>query len=181
MKTKRNACRLALSVLAAAVVIGGLASVPAAAQVRPALVKDVENPSQNPWWSVGHDYNTQGIVNFFVFLDMVGPEIPEGKRLTLEFVSVICTTPADDSIYDVRISVFKANGTSMQYPLLINKQGTDYEGRTTWVASQPVRLYLDHNSYQNQLYLNVHHKNWNDASNTTSCVADVSGSLVSLQ
>lgn len=152
----------------------------AIAQIRPALVQDVENPAQNPFWSYGYEFSQQGMVNFFVKLDPV----PTGKRLTLEFVSIICTAPADDSIYDVRISVFKKTPamTSMQYPIYIQKQGTDYNGKTTWVASQPVRLYLDSislgGSGPEKIFVNVFHKNWNDPDNSVLCVVDISGSLV---
>lgn len=141
-------------------------------------VRDVENPSQNPFWAVGSGSNTKGFVNFFVNIDQVTASIPTGKRLTLEFIAVRCTTPADDSISEARITVTKKPGTQMQFPIQIARQGTDVFGQATWVTSQMTRLYLDSVAPFEKIYLNVFHKNYNDDAGTTTCSANISGSLV---
>ena len=137
-------------------------------------VLDVENPSQNPFWSVGSGQSLQNLVNFFIELDPV----PTGKRLTLEFISMRCTTPADDSIYMARISVFKKPGTSMEYPIQVPRQGTDASGNATWTVSQPLKLYLDSFAWAPKIYVNVFHKNYSAPSGAALCVVDLSGSLV---
>jgi hypothetical protein len=149
------------------------------AQIRAALVQDVENPAQNPFLASGSGSNQQYVTNFFFSLD---PSVPVGKRLAIEFVSISCSASATDEISRANLWITK-KGTGGGYssyamPIPLTKQGIDsFSGKTVWAAAQPVRLYSDGIAGVNIL-LDIHHKNYTEADGTLSCYARVVGGTV---
>ncbi|MBI3681031.1 MAG: hypothetical protein HY235_11620 [Acidobacteria bacterium] len=138
-------------------------------------VRDVENPARTPFTA----YASGGIpVNWVSQLISVGT-VPAGKRLVIESVGVSCTTDTDDNISLVTINVI--TGTlqgwySVPFPIAIQKQGTTFDGKASWVASQPVRLYSDGVNYNTQVAIS-HAK----VTAAASCFAFVSGHTIATQ
>jgi len=145
----------------------------ALAQVRPALVKDVENPAHSPF--VGYASGTID-VNWINHILSVGT-VPSGKRLVIEYVGIRCEGDADDSFPRATINVYKKTGaggwTSFQVPVQMSLQGTTHDGKASWTASQSLRLYSDGGTGGTSI--DVHHKK---TTATAFCVASLSGYTV---
>ncbi len=148
------------------------------AQIRPALVQDVENPAQNPFLAYGYQTSNQGILNFWVSLN---PEVPVGKRLAIEFVTISCTSSNTDDLYKTNLWINKKESgggmSSHGMAIILNRQGTASDGKATWTTSQPVKLYSDGISGM-KIQLEVYHKNYSEPSGSCLCVAKVVGGTV---
>jgi hypothetical protein len=170
MHRKMNSGMLVFMV--ASVIALTLFASPVWAQTRPALVKDVENPAQNPYWGYDSGTISAGWVN--VNLDVA--TIASGKRLVIEHVAVNCTSDQDDNIYRATIGIYKksASGwTNYGVPVPVQKQGPTYDGKASWTVSQPVRLYSDGVGSPTTIDIR-HSKITSDA----SCFAVISGYTV---
>jgi hypothetical protein len=160
------------TVIVMGVMAFGFLSEPLWAQTRPALVKDVENPAQTPFW--GYDAGTIP-VDWANTMLVVGT-IPAGKRLVIEHVAVSCTMDSDDGISRVEIHINKKNETgynSYKVPLSAQRQGNTYNGKSSWTVSQPVRLYSDGGTTSTSVEVNR-----SKTTATASCYAIVSGYTV---
>ncbi|MBI4877168.1 MAG: hypothetical protein HY822_21245 [Acidobacteria bacterium] len=136
-------------------------------------VRDVENPARSPFWSFDGGPISLSTAN--VILNM--GTVPAGQRLVIEHVAVQCTGDADDNISQATISVYKKTGggwTSWSVPLAVRNQGTGYDGKGIWTASQVLRLYSD--GVGSATWVNVHHRK---TTSTAHCFAVVSGNTIS--
>lgn len=105
-------------------------------------VRDVENPAHAPFW-----FNARVSVSpQFSVVDQDLTNVPPGKRLVIEFVSISCwAVGVDDHIIQVQIGVTKAlggGGARYRYDLPVAKQGIDVQN-APWVAIQSLRLYSE--------------------------------------
>ena len=172
MKRVRGSVLFTLVFLFVAGLGGTFMANEASAQTRPALVQDVENPARTPFW--GHGSATIP-VNFINQYASVGT-VPAGQRLVIEHVAATCYMDADDNISQVTIGVYRGNTsawTSWGVPLVAQKQGATWDGRATWVVSQPVRLYSD--GVNAGTSINFAHSK---TSATATCYAYVSGHTI---
>lgn len=162
--------------VATAVAVLALLSAPLSAQTRPALVKDVENPAQNPFWGHGSGSIALNFVNTNISLGLV----EAGMRLAIEHVSVRCEADADDEFPQADIWVYQKTGPASwngyAVPIQMQKQGLTWNGRSSWIASQPIRVYSDGGI--SQTTVTIYHKK---TTATASCYAHVSGYKVVTQ
>jgi hypothetical protein len=134
---------------------------------------DLVVTAQSPFW--GHANGTIDVGLGDVSLPL--PAIPDGQRLVIEHVALRCLADSDDSFPEVFIVVYQKGGTETtgySVPILAVKQGVTYDGKASWVVSQPVRLYSDGGSSTN-VSLEVHHSK---TTATASCFTLVSGYTV---
>jgi len=78
-----------------------ICTVPAEAQTRPALVRDVDNGALQPF----RDHIFISVAAGEIFKLVNGPVVPAGKRLVIENVSVWASTPLDVEITGVWLQV----------------------------------------------------------------------------
>jgi hypothetical protein len=81
--------------------VGGLWVGPAAAQVRPALVRDADNPAFQPFRQNILVHATAA--ELFKYVD--GPIVPAGKRLVIENVSIWALTGSADFVTGLWLTV----------------------------------------------------------------------------
>ena len=170
--------RAALTFILALLLMAGISLVfttaDALAQVRPALVKDVENPAHSPF--VGYASDTID-VNWLNTILSVGT-VPIGKRLVIEHVGIRCTGDIDDSFPLTTVSIHKGTNmgwSSYSVPIQMSLQGTTYDGKASWTASEALRLYSD--GVNAATAVNIFHKKTTAAA---SCSAIVSGYTVDM-
>ena len=91
--------------LAALVIVGAMPLAPAAAQTRPALVRDVDNGALQPFRTLIQNNLAAGETTKTVD----GPVVPANKRLVIENVSVWVFTTGSDAVTGVWLTVPSAN------------------------------------------------------------------------
>jgi hypothetical protein len=114
-KTKRS-MYVALSLAALATLLGGRLAKPVYAQVKAALVRDIDNPALQPVTFALTMNKTGGVPQYSAAL----PPIPAGKRLVIETISLVDQNPGTYvGIFNVISSV---NGvqTGFNVPLQYN-------------------------------------------------------------
>ena len=137
--------------------------VSASAHADVAEVRDVENPARTPF-----------VVNALVDIEPSGllrelGRVPAGKRAVIEFISMVCSLRASDTIHLATVS-FEPNSRS--YFLPISKQGDPFSNLQNWVAGQLVRIYAD----EGRITLNVLHAESNPG--LSSCEVSISGHTI---
>jgi hypothetical protein len=140
---------LALAVLA---LVAVLPAAPAAAQTRPALVRDVDNGALQPFRTLLSSSlaanETQKTVD--------GPVVPAGKRLVIENVSVWIFTNGTDTATGVWLTVPAANPATFA---LMDPDSTERKnvGGTSFVTAynRLVKLYFNPGeTVQSQVFFN---------------------------
>src|ERR1022692_2551234 len=118
--------------LALLAVLGKFYAVPVLAQVRAALVKNIDERGRNPY--IQHlgcfSNGTQSCTAFF-------PTVPANKRLVIEHVDGTVQTP--DTLFYVSFAGNSAITQFAFFPL----QSTDPSNFKTYVASQPFLTYAE--------------------------------------
>jgi hypothetical protein len=117
--------------LALAAVVGRFYAVPAIAQVRAAVVKNLDEKGRNPYYQTQTCYSSntnQCTVTF--------PAVPANKRLVVEFIASSVDTPTA-----LQTVEFAANGNFI--PILHTQQGSDPFGNKIYVANQPMLYYYE--------------------------------------
>lgn len=139
-------------------------------------IRDVENPARTPFWG-----SASGTIDVnWVNTILNAGSVPSGQRLVIELVTINCTTDTDDTIARATILVFKAiggNWSSWEVPILVQRQGSTWNGKATWTASQPVTLYSDGLAAGSAVSVNILHSK---TTATASCWTFVSGHIINL-
>jgi hypothetical protein len=86
MNIQGNVCRLVLSLLVAAAMLGAFAITPALAQTRAALVKNVDEPGRAPYQHTVDFSPGECTTPSFCIVEF--PAVPAGKRLVVENITV---------------------------------------------------------------------------------------------
>lgn len=107
-------------------------------------VRRLDNPALTAFQSSGTVNVTEGFVGVF------GPpiaEVPEGTRLVVEYASVLCDTPAGNSVGSASLSVTErtsSGGTiSRSFQIPLNDQGAGGFSDSNFVGGLSTRLYAD--------------------------------------
>ncbi len=167
-------------VLALLAVLGKYYAQPVLAQVRAALVQDVENPAHFPVRFSGNlSIGPGGAVSE----NSVGTAIPLGKRLVLEFATGRCTAVAspgvDVSSIEIRANENVADAVQFHFYDLAFTRVADLQGIAYYI-SQPIRLYSDGTRFNNTLGFSARLTNSVPANGTVSCSIELSGYTVTL-
>jgi hypothetical protein len=126
----------------------GTLSVPALAQYSSPM-RDVENPARTPvrvLTSVNVAAMFGGSFGNPIY------QVPAGKRLVIDFLSVICTSidPIDSASLAVSEATGGGSATQRPQPLSLTPGPNDIYGNRTWTLSQPVTLYADSTAFGTQ-------------------------------
>jgi hypothetical protein len=108
----------------------------------PLLVRDVENSARQPFHNVEFGGFEDG-ANFTGFVPIT--TVPAGKRLVIEYCSLIATMPVGQTIFNARIGtqlLDSNNGSTLYHVLTVSAQGSDGL-RDFFSVSQELRLYAD--------------------------------------
>jgi hypothetical protein len=112
-------------------------------------MRDVENPARTPvrvLTSVNVAAMFGGSFGNPIY------QVPAGKRLVIDFLSVRCTSA--DPIDSVSLAVSEATGggsaTQRPQPLSLTAGPNDIYGNRTWTFSQAVMLYADSTAFGTQ-------------------------------
>jgi len=129
---------IAAAAIATALVVGAASVEPLMAQIRAALVKDVDNGARQPFGVQALDFSftaTGGSADALT--------VPAGKRAVIEHVS--CVDFLDASNNWVRMEMlFTSNGIGSRLQFVHERVGTSFSaGTDVWSFSQPVRAYAD--------------------------------------
>ena len=149
MKTKRMWSKGAVVCLLAVFVGIGLAGLfvadDAAAQTRPALVKDADNPARSPMRIRDTATVPSGFVGSFGIA--LGNPLADGYRFVIEYVSVECGASGAVQAARVWLSVAEKSGpgwyTFHTYPVLLTDTIPIWNGSVSSVGTQSVRWYHD--------------------------------------
>lgn len=112
-------------------------AVPAIAQIRAALVKDVDNPIRQP-------FTVTRLINIpagDVFFSVNALVVPVGKRAVLEHLACAGFTPSDTRITALFVRYTSLPADHVLFAVPVNT-GTSQSGHQ-WVASQSLRAYAD--------------------------------------
>lgn len=139
MKNWKNVVWMAAGV-AALGIIGGMVGGPAVAQIRAALVRDVDNPALQP-------FRTQIAVTLLAAdssKTVNGPVVPAGKRLVIENASIWGLTQNADFVSGVWLTVPGANPATFTMLDPASTEKKVVSGSTNIYAyNRPVRLYYE--------------------------------------
>jgi hypothetical protein len=117
----------------------------AAAQTRPALVKDADNPARSPL-RLG-DTATVPVGFVASFGNSVGSVLADGYRFVIEYVSVECGASGAVEAVRVYLSIAEKAGPGWYrfhtYPIPLTNTAPTYDGRVSSVGTQSVRWYHD--------------------------------------
>jgi hypothetical protein len=106
-------------------------------------IRDVENPAHSPLqvsYSVTVPNGAISISNAFV------ANVPSGKRMVVEYVSVTCGTLAANAVGVATLDLYALNFFgSTPYKLAVTAAPTDGNGINRYYVAQTVRLYADSN------------------------------------
>lgn len=112
----------------------------AAAQTRPALVRDVDNGARQPFSA------SNSIVNFDtgnVSMTQTLLAVPAGKRAVVEHVSCINYLEAGNNFVRFEMQ-YTASGGPARHQFVNTRVGTSFVGSIdVWSFSQPVQAYAD--------------------------------------
>jgi hypothetical protein len=121
-------------------ILGGGLGEPVLAQVRAALIKDVDNPARQPF-AVG-----TGITDFAVGSNSVSDTVltvPAGKRAVVEHVSCINYVETANSWVRFEMNYTSA-GAASRHQFVLTRVGPSFAaGIDIWSFSQPVQAYAD--------------------------------------
>jgi hypothetical protein len=117
--------------LALAAVVGKFYAVPAIAQVRAAVVKNLDEKGRNPYYQTQNCFSSSTNQCTVAF-----PVVPPNKRLVVEFIASSVDTPTA-----LQTVEFAANGNFI--PILHTQQGNDSSGNKIYVANQPMLYYYE--------------------------------------
>ena len=112
-------------------VLGHFYAKPLLAQVRAALIKNIDERGRNPYLQFLPCYSqtTNSCTAFF-------PAVPVGMRLVVEHVSMSIDTPTPLSNVDIY-------GNGAQASPLLTVQGQDPSGNSIYIANQPLLTYYE--------------------------------------
>ena len=132
-------------------------------------VRDADNPARQPFQA---ELFLTGISGSAGFLQ-VG-QVPAGKRLVIENISVSGVTPTGQRVF---VGLITTLGDFIaRHPLLVHAQGTNETGEAEFVISQQVRLYADPGSN-----LTFYVKRSSTTGQAVFFYATISGYLVDVQ
>ncbi len=137
-------------------------------------VRDVENPARTAFWGSGN--GTFAVNTEILVLDLYA--VPAGQRLVMEYVSVTCSTDADDELTEVLIEANKysaGSGTHYYISIPMQKRAVNLAGKMRWVGSQTVRAYADALPAGAMHKAHFHH---NKLASTPYCTATVFGHTI---
>lgn len=167
-------------VLTLLAVLGKYYTTPVLAQVRAALVQDVENPAHFPVRFSGNLTIGPGALSND---GSVGTAIPVGKRLVLEFAAGRCTAVASPGV-DVSGIVIRTNeniseGVQFHFYDLAFTSVADPLGPAYYI-SQPIRVYSDGTKFNNTVVFSARLTNPVPANGNVGCSIELSGYTVTL-
>lgn len=140
MKNWKAHLIIAALLLAAGTFLGGILAEPVWAQVRAALVKDVDNPSRQPFAA---DSN---VTNFGTgAIDVSDPllTVPAGKRAVIEHLSCINFLEAGNNFVRMELR-YRLGGILQTHQFVHTRVGVSFIGTVDiWSFSQPIRAYAD--------------------------------------
>jgi len=129
-----------LSILAGATILGGMLAEPVIAQVRAALVKDVDNPARQSFAvnssATNFPSNTSSVTVQLL-------TVPAGKRAVIEHVSCIDFLATGNNFVRTQLQ-YTLGGTTQAVQFVHEFVGGSFaSGVDVWSFSQPVRAYAD--------------------------------------
>jgi hypothetical protein len=139
---KNHAIKVAvgLSLLAGATILGGMLAEPVIAQVRAALVKDVDNPARQPF---AVNSGTSSINAGSISVTQVLLTVPAGKRAVIEHVSCIDFLASGDNFVRMELR-HTLGGVAKAQQFVHDFVGASLaSGIDVWSFSQPIRAYAD--------------------------------------
>jgi hypothetical protein len=117
--------------LALLVLLGHFYAKPLLAQVRAALIQNVDEPARNP---IGFSDNNAGSEDFW--------KVPAAKRYVIEQYTAYCETPGSGQLTSASISLSTGGAhVSASTPAFVSYTISD--GNIVWAASGTTRLYAD--------------------------------------
>lgn len=134
-----QASRTRLVIAAALIVALGIVALvarPAMAQLRAALVKDVDNPARQPF-AAGAFPSFSGRLAAESFLT-----VPAGKRGVIEHVSCVNVLDASNNFVRLQVDV-TTDGNLNSHQFVHSNVGPSIGDLEVWSFSQPVRVYAD--------------------------------------
>ncbi len=144
MMCLRSAVLVGLVFLFAVGLIGTYVPDEALAQLRPAIVKDVENPDKQV---IYNQYNLQATIDAGSRVAQVYSDfVPAGKRWVIEHMSALANMPTEGQVPMVRFNVTSLGSASFVHYLPMGYQGGDFDivsYRYVWMGSQATKLRLE--------------------------------------
>ena len=123
----------ALAVLA---ILGAFYAKPLLAQVRAALVQDIDNPARHPWYVALHEVSADGLYTSYT--------VPAGMRVVVEFASQLIVTAETGAMPNgVVQSTLYVPGPSPATILQEHSIVTQLNGFTQGGSQTPMKMYLD--------------------------------------
>jgi hypothetical protein len=119
--------------LALAAALGKFYAVPVLAQVRSALVKNVDERGRSPYGQTAACNTTGSTVCAAIF-----PAIPANKRVVIEHVNGYVRTPGNLLF----LAVLDGNNPLVHY-IFFQVQGTDQSNNSIYIANQPTLTYFE--------------------------------------
>jgi hypothetical protein len=130
----RNKLLTLAAVLVLLAVLGDLYAKPLLAQIRAALVQNVDEPGRNP---IGLSVNADSSETFW--------SVPGGKRYVIEQYTAFCEVSNTGFLTSVELSVSTGGAlVSATTPAFVSYTISD--GNVVWGASSTTRLYADPNT-----------------------------------
>lgn len=140
MKHWKAHLTIAALILAAGTILGGILAKPVWAQVRAALVKDVDNPSRQPF-AAENPLNTFGAGSIESTATLL--TVPAGKRAVIEHVSCINYLEAGNNFVRMELR-FRLGGVDQTHQFVNTRVGVSLSPTLdVWSFSQPIRAYAD--------------------------------------
>jgi hypothetical protein len=136
MHTSKTRALIAAALIAACGILAVFAR-PALAQLRAALVKDIDHPARQPFAAGAFPSVSGGASVSETFLT-----VPAGKRGVIEHVSCIISLDPSNNFVRIQVDV-TTNGNVNSHQFLPSHVGPSIGGLENWAFSQPVRLYAD--------------------------------------
>jgi hypothetical protein len=137
----------AVAVIAAAAAVSMMSPRQLLAQIRAALVRDVDHPARQPVHLRGIDtFDSTGAAAGPLEICFGQPScttvVPAGKRLVIEFLSVYATIPSGDTVDQLTVSTRLLPATATTQYLTVTFQST-HIGQSRFRGAHMVRMYAD--------------------------------------
>lgn len=119
-------------------------------------VRDVENPAQNLFVASGFDSATNNVQNVIMYIE----NLPQGKRLAMEALTIRCLVPNEASIRDARVVTYtrpSPGASPKETWFIVNKvrQGEPGNSISIWVGSLVGKVYTDYINTTTRANINV--------------------------
>jgi hypothetical protein len=142
-------------------------------------VRDVENPAQNLFVATGSDSGPNNQQNVIMAIE----NLPQGKRLAIEALTIRCLVPNEASIFDAKVVTYtrpSPGASPKQSWFMVNmvRQGEPLNSISIWVGSLVGKVYTDYISTTTRAFVEVARAPGNTGN--FSCTFALNGGLTNL-